>query len=324
MKFAVIIILLFSSAIGGCIGSISGNAIKKESIYEEGMGIEAYFCPGDSCENIILESISNAKNSVHCAFFDLDLSSLIDAIAEKSHSADVKVVIDKNNYEGQIKGQGVKVADSKQYMHNKFCILDDNLVLTGSTNPTNNDVNFNNNNIVIIYSKYIAENYEDEFNELWDGVYADGEKVKYEKINSENLIVENYFCPEDDCREKVIKTINEAMHNIYFMAFSFTDESIADAILFKNLETRGIFEALQAGSQYSQFQRLKDFGIDVIKDKNRKNMHHKVFIIDNETVITGSYNPTGSGNSVNDENLVIIRNKGIARGFVREFELLRQ
>ena len=186
------------------------------------------------------------------------------------------------------------------------------------------DLTLNNNNIVIIASRYIAENYEDEFNELWSGIYADGEKVKYEKINSGNLIIENYFCPEDNCREHVIRALNEAKHNIYFMTFSFTDEDIADAILFKNLEIRGIFETLQAGSQYSQFQRMKDFGIDVKKDKNKKNMHHKVFIIDNETVITGSYNPTGSGNYRNDENLIIIRNKDIAKGFVEEFELLWQ
>ena len=69
---------------------------------------------------------------------------------------------------------------------------------------------------------------------------------------------------------------------------------------------------------------MKDFGIDAKKDKNKKNMHHKVFIIDNETVITGSYNPTGSGNYRNDENLIIIRNKDIAKGFVEEFEFLWQ
>ena len=324
MKFHAVIILLFLSAISGCSGNISGNTVKEEGIYEDGISIETYFCPRDSCENIIIKNINNAKNSAHCAFFDLDLDSLISAIAEKSNSADVKVVIDKNNYESQIKGPGIKIANAKQYMHNKFCIIDDKIVLTGSTNPTNNDLTLNNNNIVIIASRYIAENYEDEFNELWRGIYADGEKVKYEKINSGNLIIENYFCPEDNCREHVIRALNEAKHNIYFMTFSFTDEGIADAILFKNLEIRGIFETLQAGSQYSQFQRMKDFGIDAKKDKNKKNMHHKVFIIDNETVITGSYNPTGSGNYRNDENLIIIRNKGIAKGFVKEFELLWQ
>ena len=89
-----------------------------------------------------------------------------------------------------------------------------------------------------------------------------------------------------------------------------------------NIEIKGIFETLGTGSKNTQYQRLKDFGIDVKKDKNKKTMHHKVFIIDNKTVITGSMNPTGSGNYRNDENLVIIHNKEIADKFLEEFDEL--
>jgi len=318
LRHCLVVILILVS---GC--SINANVILEE-IPEESIQVSAYFCPRDSCENVTINSIKNAQNSLHCAFFDIDSKNIINAISKKSHSADVKVIVDKNNYEGQIKGPGIKIADSKQYMHNKFCIIDNKIVMTGSTNPTNNDLNINNNNIVIIKSEYIAENYEDEFDELWNGVYATGDKVKYNKVGSDNLIIENYFCPEDNCRDKVLESIRNAEKSVYFMTFSFTDEDIADEVLFSNLETKGIFEALQAGSQYSQFDRLRGFGIDVKKDKNKKNMHHKVFIIDNETVITGSYNPTGSGNLRNDENIVVIHNRQIASRFLEEFEFLWQ
>ena len=60
-------------------------------------------------------------------------------------------------------------------------------------------------------------------------------------------------------------------------------------------------------------------GLDVKKDRNKGNMHHKVFIIDSETVITGSYNPTESGNKRNDENLIIIHDKKIAEKYLEEF-----
>ena len=318
LRHCLVVIFILVS---GC--SINANVILEE-IPEESIQVSAYFCPRDSCENVTINSIKNAQNSLHCAFFDIDSKNIINAISKKSHSADVKVIVDKNNYEGQIKGPGIKIADSKQYMHNKFCIIDNKIVMTGSTNPTNNDLNINNNNIVIIKSEYIAENYEDEFDELWNGVYATGDKVKYNKVGSDNLIIENYFCPEDNCRDKVLESIRNAEKSVYFMTFSFTDEDIADEVLFSNLETKGIFEALQAGSQYSQFDRLRGFGIDVKKDKNKKNMHHKVFIIDNETVITGSYNPTGSGNLRNDENIVVIHNRQIASRFLEEFEFLWQ
>ena len=48
-------------------------------------------------------------------------------------------------------------------------------------------------------------------------------------------------------------------------------------------------------------------------------MHHKVIIIDDETVITGSYNFSRNAERSNDENILIIKNKEIAREFNREF-----
>jgi len=49
-------------------------------------------------------------------------------------------------------------------------------------------------------------------------------------------------------------------------------------------------------------------------------MHHKVWIIDGKTVITGSFNPTKAGNEKNDENLVIIHDKEIAGQYLEEFK----
>ena len=52
-------------------------------------------------------------------------------------------------------------------------------------------------------------------------------------------------------------------------------------------------------------------------------LHHKVFIIDNATVILGSYNPTAAANTKNDENIIITHDETIAQRFVEEFERLR-
>ena len=131
------------------------------------------------------------------------------------------------------------------------------------------------------------------------------------------------LCPEDDCAERIIEEINDAEKSVYFMTFSFTNEDIADALLFNDkIDIKGLFEKVGAGSQYSQYGRLRDFGLDVRLDTNPATMHHKVFIIDNETVITGSMNPTGAGDHKNDENILIIHDKKVAEGFVEEFNHL--
>ncbi len=308
-------ILFFIIFLVGC----NINETVKEVPKELNKPIEVYFCPTDNCNKILADFIDSAENSLHCALFDIDLKEVINALAKKSHSIDVKLVVDNDNY-GEITGPGVKQDNENQLTHNKFCIIDQEKISTGSLNPTERGVYKNDNNLLIIYSELLAKNYEDEFNELWNALYGEGNKAETPVIYLNNIKIENYFCPEDNCKQHVINQIRKADKSIYFMTFSFTDEDIADAILFKeNIDVKGVFETTQTGSQYSQYHRLNGFGLDVKKDKNKYNMHHKVFIIDNEIVITGSYNPTGSGNYKNDENLLIIHDKNIANKFLEEF-----
>ena len=53
-------------------------------------------------------------------------------------------------------------------------------------------------------------------------------------------------------------------------------------------------------------------------------LHHKVFIIDEEIVITGSFNPSMNGDTRNDENILIIHDQDIAEKYLQEFGYLWQ
>lgn len=284
---------------------------------ETNKGYNAHFCITEDCENIINYYIETAQNSIHCAFYNLNIKSITQNMEQKSKTIDVKLVIDDSN---KIKIKGAKVAKLYGLMHNKFCVIDNEVILTGSLNPTDNGL-LNDNNVFVIYSKLLAENYESEFNELWSGNYGKGEITKNPVIDYSGTIIENYFCPEDNCEEKVITHLNSATESIYFMTFSFTSEKVADSLLFhKNIDIKGVIETRSTGGKYAQYPRLKDFGINVLKDKNKKTMHHKVFIIDSKTVITGSYNPTESATKRNDENILIIHDPRIAVKFLEEFK----
>ncbi len=48
-------------------------------------------------------------------------------------------------------------------------------------------------------------------------------------------------------------------------------------------------------------------------------MHHKVFLIDDDTVVTGSANFSASGTQSNDENMLIIEDKALAAAYAAEF-----
>jgi len=209
-----------------------------------------------------------------------------------------------------------------QLMHNKFCVVDEKKFFTGSFNPTERGNFYNNNNMLIIESDHLAKNYEHEFEELFGETFSGGDEVEYPIVYLKNMKVENYFCPEDDCSGHVLDILAEARNEIYFMTFSFTDNDIGNMLIRNYDDTvtvKGIFE--RSGlSDYSEYQRLKDAGMEVKLDSNKYKLHHKVFIVDNETVITGSYNPTSSGDEKNDENILIIHDKEIAKKFLEEFE----
>ncbi len=279
-----------------------------------------YFCQQENCSFFLNTLISESKSSIHCAFFDIDLKDTISLLAEKSKNIDVKLVIDNENKENNLKGSSVIYDTSSQYSHNKFCIFDNNIILTGSFNPTKNGNTRNDNNIIIAKSGYLVENFNQEFQELWNKTFGKGETVPNPISYINNTRIENYFAPEDQCANKIINILNKAQESIYFMTFSFTHEEIADAILFKDIEIKGIFDNTQAGSKYSQYHRFKGFNISVKRDSNPGMMHHKVFIIDKHIVITGSMNPSKNADKNNDENILIIYNKEIAKEYLKEFE----
>jgi phosphatidylserine/phosphatidylglycerophosphate/cardiolipin synthase-like enzyme len=60
------------------------------------------------------------------------------------------------------------------------------------------------------------------------------------------------------------------------------------------------------------------------RDGNPGFLHHKVIIIDNRIVITGSFNFSDSANTRNNENVLIIDNADIAKLYLAEFQRIWQ
>jgi len=252
---------------------------------------ELYVCPPTDCEEVMLQHLDE---SYYCAFYDLRLERIKNALDEN------KVLIDEDYY----KGYGRKISMTG-LMHNKFC-TNGQITITGSFNPTTNG-KINKNLVIIVNSKKIAENYLEEYEEIkLEHKYG---KTKYTTVHFNDFKLNNYFCPEDDCEEKVIKQIRKAKESIYFEQFSFTSTPIKQELIKKHLQgikVTGIFDKLSAKTKWSIFKELNQTGINVSIWKGKGKLHNKIFVIDNSTWIVGSYNPTKNGNTKNDENMVII------------------
>ncbi|MBU2638862.1 MAG: hypothetical protein KJ955_07855 [Nanoarchaeota archaeon] len=272
---------------------------------EEQIKTEAYFCPADDCFSIIASLIASSQKA-DCAFYTLNSDKIQNALT----AVNARVVADEKC---PVDNCQSKPSYQRGLMHNKFCVLDDSVVVTGSFNPNEKSKSYLNN-VVVLHSTGLAEEYADEFEELWEGEFGAGKKGKSKIV---------FFCPEDNCQKHLLEEIEKAEKSIYFMVYSFTDNEIADKLLEKEegVIVRGFFDKAQ-NSKWSVYNKLEKAGLDV-KVYEKAVLHHKVFIIDNETVITGSYNPTQNGNENNDENMVIIRDKTIAASFLNAFNALQ-
>lgn len=301
-------------------GDLLGAENNVQSFVQDSGDIQVYFCPHQDCNQALVNFLDSAQESIHCAMFEIDLPDVREKLLEKEQEMEVLVITD-NDYLYEFNHSFVKT-DTWGLMHNKFCIIDGKKISSGSMNPTVNGATKNNNNLIFIESEVLASNYEDEFQEMWSGYFKKGNMVKNPAILLGNTTILNFFCPEDKCADEVKGILETAKESIHFMTFSFTHDGIGNMLLLKhmdNITIKGVFEA-RGVTKYSEFKQLDYQGVDVIRDGNKANMHHKVFLIDEEIVITGSFNPTASGDKRNDENVLIIKDKDLASKFMEEFD----
>jgi phosphatidylserine/phosphatidylglycerophosphate/cardiolipin synthase-like enzyme len=290
----------------------------------------------DGIDEDIAAAIDQARVSVDVAIYDLNLWSIRDALIKAHRSGvDVRVVTESDNLDEQelrdLKDAGIEVLGDRHegLMHHKFVVIDRSEIWTGSVNFTKGGTYLDNNNLVHIQSTRLAEDYTHEFEQMFvDGHFGTlkSPNSPYPLLNINGSAVEVYFSPQDGTLQHILATVDSAEESIYFLAYSFTSDELADALIQKansGVLVRGVFDKDQYHSNSgTEFDTLLTAGIDVRLDGNQHLMHHKVIIIDGQIVITGSYNFSNNAEQHNDENTLIIHNQDISREYLAEFERL--
>jgi phosphatidylserine/phosphatidylglycerophosphate/cardiolipin synthase-like enzyme len=135
------------------------------------------------------------------------------------------------------------------------------------------------------------------------------------------------FSRVEQCDVLLIELINRTNKSVYVAVYSFTRDSLAAALISakeRGVEVRVVIERDRAYDRGSEYSRLKSAGVDVRLDGNPLLMHHKFMVVDEDIVVTGSYNWTTAAEEMNDENLVIIVDQYVAMWFKLEFERVWQ
>jgi phosphatidylserine/phosphatidylglycerophosphate/cardiolipin synthase-like enzyme len=271
---------------------------------------------------------------VDMAMDDLDLWSLRAALIDAhSRGVTVRAVVESDNLDeeqvGELIAAGIPVVADQGggLMHNKFVIVDRLAVWTGSMNFTLNGAYHSNNNLVRVRSPELAEDYLVEFEEMFlDHQFGAGSPANtpFPVLDLDGTQIEVYFSPDDGTMKRLLKLVRSAEKSVLFMAYSFTDDDLAQAMLDRSEEgvlVRGVFDEGQAKSNLGgEYERLLENGADVRLDGNRRGMHHKVILIDDRIVVTGSYNFSNNAKTRNDENTLIVHSAEVAALYREEFE----
>jgi len=299
------------------------------------------FDPANPIQRELLRHIDQARASIHLAVYEFNIPSVAEAlVTAQRRGVEVRWITDDeyglyedadalNAQFALLREAGIPVIsdDRSALMHHKFVVFDRHTVWTGSTNLTINDMMRNNNNVIILRSAELAEIYEAQFDHMWEGEFGPSSPsdVEAQALQIQGSRVQALFSPEDDAMRYLIPLVQGAKRSIRFMAFSFTQDDLTEAMLARaraGVEVRGIFETRGSQTTYSALPAMVCAGLPVRQDGNPRLLHHKVIIIDEQIVFTGSLNLSANANNPNNENTLVIDNPAITAPYQQEFDEL--
>lgn len=299
-------------------------------------------------EDKIFKALINAKNrgvEIH-GITDMNINNknpyfdtwkLINTLGniKTDYSSDIKLLEEqqlKQKYASNIKDyakvqEGKKMKVPGAIMHNKFFIVDNEYLWTGSTNVSSSCMTYNANNVILIKSKEVAEIYQKEFNEMfynnnfhkYKNKTSNGNTIK---LNSDtNLKI--FFSPSNPPNDTAIKPLIEnAEKYIYVPMFFLTNRDLINALIeakSRNVDVKIIVDSAANIVNPKYVKILRNNNIPVKVENWGGKMHMKSAIIDDKNIVIGSMNWTGVAEKSNDENTIIVENQQLAKEFKSEF-----
>jgi len=135
-----------------------------------------------------------------------------------------------------------------------------------------------------------------------------------------------WFSPDADLTKTIVDEMGAAAETLDVAVYTFTEEEIRDALI--DATTRGVkvrlaIDVWEANDEIadslgdSAVSMRRTAGFDQSAPESK--LHHKFAIIDEESILTGSFNYTRSANFANHENLMLIRDRALAGQFTSAF-----
>jgi phosphatidylserine/phosphatidylglycerophosphate/cardiolipin synthase-like enzyme len=130
------------------------------------------------------------------------------------------------------------------------------------------------------------------------------------RLGRQDSEIVTHFSPKGGCMNAIVAELSTARSEVLVQAYSFTCPDIAKALIdaaARRVKVVVLLDRSNEEESYSGLGDLQQHGIEVWIDACHAIAHNKVMVIDQRTVITGSFNFTRQAENNNAENLLILR-----------------
>lgn len=132
-----------------------------------------------------------------------------------------------------------------------------------------------------------------------------------------------YFSPPGGAAEGIVAAIDASQHEVLVQAYSFTHNGIAQALL--RAHARGVVVQVLLDEKTAPTNRyvlslLSQGRVSLRADGEHAIAHNKIMVIDNQVVVTGSYNFTNAAETRNAENCLILKSAELAHQYKTQWQ----
>lgn len=132
-----------------------------------------------------------------------------------------------------------------------------------------------------------------------------------------------YFTPPRGAAQAIVQVIDGAQKQVLVQAYSFTHNAIAQALA--RAQQRGVDVKVLMDEKSDNGNRyvigvLSSANVSMREDGKHAIAHNKVMVIDDEIVVTGSFNFTNAAEQRNAENFLILKSRDLASQYKNNWQ----
>ncbi len=282
--------------------------------------------------------IDHARLRIDAALYELSLPSIAVALRQAAdRGVHVRLFVESDNEKSpaernclSLLGSAVAIRGDNRpaLMHNKFLVIDRQVVWTGSVNLSWTGCHLLYDEAILLFNREIAADYEEEFENLWNRL---PDASSHRAIKIDGVLVGVAFKPGADRLRPFLEAVQHAHSRIEVAAFSLTHHAIVaslaqraregipvdivlDGRLARGPAGRRAVAALTRAGCILHFGAARPgpdlctrFGLPFSQDVK---IHHKLLVADGCNIVTGSANLSANGMEHNDENVLWLNHAG--------------